>query len=460
MTDTRPAETPTAQTPTAEAPTTGGALAADTSQDSARLEDTILRDDSAALPVSDALPTIDKARAAPGNTGARFEDLEGYRGIAAIGIVVFHAYQFCRAGTSSDYAYQGTWFYHVMLNLDGLVSLFLVLSAFLLFLPIARKVLTGVEPGSASVFTIRRALRILPLYWGATLLVWAYRNPTMPGDWRDLVEHLTFTQVFDNHRIFYTIGPAWSLSVEVWFYAFLALLLLAYNRFGAHTRTLRTRRVLVWAPVVVLGTASLAYQGWALATHVSHEAYNVWFNPLAKGSVFVGGMVLALVMVHRDGRQLTRPWLIGLRLGALALLVWGMAIRGDDAATSSYWQQLSTVAFVLLLASSVMAPTTALWRRALMRPWLLWAGLISYSVYLWHEPVLLFLDQHGRLSHAQSAFPFVALVLVLVSLPVGWLSYWVIEYPVGRLRMLRLPNGLKRSYYPSSRVYTAAGTPD
>jgi peptidoglycan/LPS O-acetylase OafA/YrhL len=424
-----------------------------------RLEDTVLRDASAALPVSDAQPRIDKQRAVPGNTGSRFEDLEGYRGLAAMGIVVFHAYQFCRAGTSSSYAYQDTWAYHVLLNLDGLVSMFLVLSAFLLFLPIARKVIAGQDPGSWSLFATRRALRILPLYWVAILVVWAYRNPTLPGNWQDLVEHLTFTQIFDRERIFYTIGPAWSLAVEVFFYAFLVVLLAVYGRVRAHERSPRVRRALVWAPVVAVGVASLAYQGWALVTHVPSTHYEVWFNPLAKGTVFVGGMVLALAMIGWNNGHAAQPLppraLWSLRLGALALLGWGCAIRTDSAASSLWWQQLSTVGFVLLLASSVLAPTTARWRRWMASSVLVWCGLISYSVYLWHEPVLLYLDAHGRLDHAQAAFPFVALTLLLVSVPVGWLSYWAIEYPVGRLRLLRTPGGAKRSFYPSARLFAA-----
>ncbi len=70
----------------------------------------------------------------------------------------------------------------------------------------------------ARLFLFRRAIRIVPLYFLAVLVVWASRNPSLPGDWRDLVEHLTFTHVFDGDRIFYTLGPTWSLSLEIVFY--------------------------------------------------------------------------------------------------------------------------------------------------------------------------------------------------------------------------------------------------
>src|SRR5665811_1079712 len=77
---------------------------------------------------------------------------------------------------------------------DSTVGLFFVLSAFLLTLPYARAGLTGNQPVAARAFLFRRSVRIVPLYLVAVLVVWASRNPALPGDWRDLVEHLTFTQ--------------------------------------------------------------------------------------------------------------------------------------------------------------------------------------------------------------------------------------------------------------------------
>ena len=76
----------------------------------------------------------------------------------------------------------------------------------------------------AREFLFRRAVRIVPLYWIAVTTVWALRNPALPGDWRDLVEHLLFVQVFDRERIFYTLGPTWSMSLEVMFYLSLVVL--------------------------------------------------------------------------------------------------------------------------------------------------------------------------------------------------------------------------------------------
>ena len=413
----------------------------------------LVTDESPALASAGDSDAGNHLRAVPGNTSGRLRDLEGYRGLAALGIVVYHAYQFTRASEEGPaaYAYEGTLAYHVLRNLDGLVSLFLILSAFLLFAPIARRILAGEPAGSAKAFAIRRAVRILPLYWGAILVVWASRNPVLPGDWRDLLEHLTFTQVFDNKRIFYTIGPAWSLSVEVFFYLFLAVLYLGYSRLDVAAMSVRQRWSLVLAPVAILGAGSFAYLGWALATGVPADQYNVWFSPMAKGFMFAAGMVLGVVFVSRDGRELPRPGLLALRGAAIGLIVAGVAVRTEAATGTTLFHVLSTAGLSLLLASSVFADTGARWRRTLARPELLWAGLISYSVYLWHEPVLLFLDGHGKLSHDQSAFPFVAGILLVLSLLVGWISYWVVEYPATRLALSYLSNGRRRDYYPHQR---------
>lgn len=380
---------------------------------------------------------------------ARMTDLEGYRGLAAVGVVVFHAYQFSRGDATASYAYSHTIAGHILRNFDGLVSMFLVLSGFLLFLPVARAAQTGQQLGPAKVFLLRRATRILPLYWSAVALVWAYRNPVAPGDWRDLLEHLTFTQVFDSKRIFYTIGPAWSLSVEVFFYLFLALLYPLLGRVLPRLRTAGGRTMLVLMVPAALGISSLAWQGWALLSNQPATRWAIWFNPLARADMFAAGMLVAIVYARRP-TSLSKPALILLRLTALSLLVLGCVVRTDDPGRAAFFNLASTAAFALLIASSVFAKPTDRWRRALSGPRLAWLGLTSYSIYIWHEPVLLFFDTHLHPSHAPQYFPLIAAGLLAVSLPVAWLSYRLVERPVGPLRLILDSDGRRRDYYPQA----------
>ncbi len=380
----------------------------------------------------------------------RMHDLEGYRGLAAVGIVVFHAFQFARGNASSSYAYPHTVAQAVLRNLDGLVSMFLILSAYLLYLPVARKVLQGVQPGPVKLFLIRRATRILPLYWSAILLVWSYRNTRLPGDWVDLVEHLTFIQVFDTKRIFYTIGPAWSLSVEIWFYLFLAAGYVALNQLVGRTTGARNRRLLLLSAPVVLTVASFAWQAWALfVTHQPATRWAIWFNPIARADMLAIGMFIAVIHASRfSSSPVRRPLLILLRITALGLLVYGCAIRTDDPTRMSIFNLVSALAFGLLIASSVFDDPKHLWRRALAGRRLAWLGLTSYSLYIWHEPVLLYLDTHFHLNHAPQMFPVIAVLLVSASVPVAWLSHHAIEKPLGRLRFTVDNRGNHRDYYP------------
>jgi peptidoglycan/LPS O-acetylase OafA/YrhL len=389
---------------------------------------------------------IDTPVAAP--TTTRLGDLEGLRGLAAAGIVVFHAYQFNRGDIGGHYAYAGTPASVVLRNLDGLVSMFLVLSGYLLYRPLVARVTSGGGGGSVRVFLLRRASRILPLYWSAILIVWAARNPGLPGDWRDLVEHLTFTQVFDSKRIFYTIGPAWSLSVEMCFYLFLAMLYRLSNTAAAARLSQRSRHALAWGVPIALVVAGCAWNLWAV--QVAHEPatrWAVWFNPLAKAHVFGVGMIVAVIQTRRRNRVLAPVTCGLLRAAAVALIVLGAVPRTDESSTVLSFSVLSTVAFGMLIATSVLSTPESRYRRALATPWLTWLGLISYSIYLWHEPVLLFLNAHVSLDHAPGMFPVTAGLLLTVSIPVALASYHVIEQPFARLRLVLRSDGTLRDLY-------------
>lgn len=98
----------------------------------------------------------------------RFEELEAYRGIAALLVVVFHAYQHTREG-SGRYVYEGTPLHPFFLSLDVTVPWFFMLSGFLIFLPFARAAIKRGTPRSARGFLICRAIRIIPLYYVAIL---------------------------------------------------------------------------------------------------------------------------------------------------------------------------------------------------------------------------------------------------------------------------------------------------
>lgn len=382
--------------------------------------------------------------------GQRFAGLEGYRGLAAVAIVLYHVFQSVDQHNVDAFTNDRSPGYLLLHGLDGFVALFFVLSAFLLSLPYARSALTGKVAPSPRAFLLRRASRIVPLYLVAVILVWAARNPRIPGDWRDLVEHLTFTQVYDDKRIFYTIGPAWSLAVEIQFYLFLALAgsiaVVVCRRFASHQRF----TVLV-AITVMLALVSLGYKWWAAYVQGKPQTeWHVWFGLPAKLDEFAFGILLAIIAA-RGGWSMgaARAWTV--RLLGLGIVAAALVLRPHDPTEHAWFHTVAALGFVLVLASSVLGPEDR-WTRIMRAPIFGFVGLISYGLYLWHEPVLLFLQNTLWFPSAQSpwAIPMGFVLLLTVSMALAWATYLLIEKPAGKLRTLIDASGKSRDYYDGS----------
>lgn len=351
-------------------------------------------------------------------------------------MVVFHAHQF--SGT------QGGRFISA---LDAAVAWFFVLSALVLFLPVARSVLTGEGRQTTRGFLVRRAIRILPLYFVAILVVWALRNPSLPGDWRDLVEHLTFTHVYDSKRIFYTIGPAWSLAIEVHFYVLVVLLAPPLFHLAQRMRTHAKRVALLAAFPVALVVVSIAFRLFADGPwKVPEDRWSVWFSFPARLDNFAIGMLLAVAYTATADRRraLGAVPAVALRIASVGVLASAVALE----VRHHLWLHLAaSVAAALMFASSIFGPRESLWARALSTRALGTLGLISYSLYIWHEPVLLEFSKRGWLFTDPEAFTANAIVLCLISLPIAFASYWVLEYPTGYLRYMFTPEGRLVDYH-------------
>src|SRR5439155_24073279 len=105
---------------------------------------------------------VSPAQAGGGAYCIRPYGLEAYRGIAALLIVVYHAYQHSRL--ASAYVYDGTPLHVLLRNLEAGVAWFFVLSGFLIVLPFARAAANRQSAVSVRGFLVRRAIRIVPLY--------------------------------------------------------------------------------------------------------------------------------------------------------------------------------------------------------------------------------------------------------------------------------------------------------
>jgi peptidoglycan/LPS O-acetylase OafA/YrhL len=295
---------------------------------------------------------------------------------------------------------------------------------------------------------LRRAARLVPLYLVVVLVVWTISNQQMQAYWGDLLLHLTFTQVYSDQYIFWTVGPAWTLAVEFHFYVLIALsvpLVDRWNR-GATSRSRRLGGVLA-LPVVMMVTG-LAWLTWAI--HISPQpgdAWSVWFGPLAKAPIFALGMVLAVLVAA--GRKLRRrSHRAGLGMAAATLVLGGTMVRSSLPGQSSQWLEvafgIAATAFVAMIVMSDGPQMRWLNWKPLVR-----VGILSYSIYLLHEPVMRLARYSGVLPEPGSTWgvPVTFVVVTTATVALAMLSYPMIEQYGMRLLDMFGPDGKSRRYY-------------
>lgn len=329
--------------------------------------------------------------------------IESLRAVAALAVLAFHILQFT-SGPLAPIEHAG--------RLG--VFLFFALTGYLLFMPFARHLYADGNAVDLVRYARNRALRILPLYYAVliVLLVVAHGGGTLT-QW---VRFGTMTQSFFGDTVLNNVdGPMWSLAVELQFYALLPLLALA---FGWLVRTPARAA----GAVVLMGTASIAV--WELKVHGQWPAAARWGYSLpANLFAFTPGMLLALARLELGNRPSIRLPSSTLLIAA-AVAVWVVAAYVDDRASL-----IAAPASFLLLAAVVLPVRDGRTARLLDLRVLTTIGLASYSLYLWHVPVIRLLARHADPSLAG----LLALSLA-ACVPIALVSYAVIERPFLRMR--------------------------
>lgn len=380
---------------------------------------------------------------APPAGHSRFEGLDGLRAIAAISVLAYHA-----AIATSANQLSGIGWITSRLNIG--VTVFFLLSGFLLYRPfVAVRWESRPAPGLGT-FYWRRALRILPAYWVALTAVaaipllahssFAYTR-ILSSDW---YAYYGFLQVYSVHTVALGFGHAWTLCVEASFYLLLPLLALC----AARMQRADSSDVLELVALGVLACASIAFGAYI---HTQGPAsYHLSLTLPGTFYWFALGMALATLSVGSDRTRLGAGaralaerasvcWLLALSL-FLVLARFGGLPHGDARPLSSLRfmeEHLSFGAISLLMVMPAALGTrrTSIVHRLLtIRP-LKWLGLVSYGLYLWHLPVILALDRAGAPRwFPVHPFPLFAGLALMISLPLAATSYYLVEAPFLRLK--------------------------
>ena len=357
----------------------------------------------------------------------RTDGLDGLRALAALAVLSFHVwlYRDNRPHLLADRSALD----HTLLQMNLGLICFFVLSGFLLHRAFARAALAGGPAVDARRYALRRAARIIPAYYvcmGGCLILFALvgYDPITPSAGQ-LPIFALFAQNYSGATLMQLNPVTWTLSVEAAFYVVLpliGLLVLWLARGGARAQA----AVLVgFVALTVLWRALELRHGWGAIAEKTLPAYL---------GHFALGMLAALWVEHR--RLAERPPLSAARTallaGAGAVLVIALATWHETTIDLFGARDIAAnlpaaLGFALIVAAVAGgAGRSVSWLSA--RP-LVFVGVISYGVYLWHLPLLLVAREAGLLPHDLA--PRMLTVLAL-ALGAAWLSWVVVERPAMR----------------------------
>src|SRR5260370_677026 len=278
--------------------------------------------------------------------------LDGVRGVAVLMVMVFHIDRM----TGDNLWSRVTYPLSTSISTAGGtgVTLFFVLSGFLLFMPFAKALLYKTRWPLARVFYLRRALRIIPAYYVSLFLIILFSQPEHlhPDHLEDLFLFATFFMDSTRTTFRQINGPFCTLATEWQFYMLLPLICLA----------------------------------------------------------------IALILIRVP---------VARRLRAVSFCLPGVLV----------WDWLND--FLLALGfgaciAAILYGSSGLRRMFEWKP-LRWVGLISFSLYIWHLPLLVLFQTRllplFPISNRYVSYSLLWLWALLIIFPIAFLSYLIIEKP-------------------------------
>ena len=330
-------------------------------------------------------------------------EIDGLRSVAVLPVILSHAgFKIFRGGFVG-------------------VDVFFVISGFL----ITSILLAETSQGRFSLLTFyeRRARRILPALFVvmAACLPVAYWG-MLPNEFKNFGQSLVATSLFANNVLlmvtsgywslaseFKPLLHTWSLGVEEQFYILFPLLLMLCRRW---------RPAALMALFALLALLSLAAAEWGSRAWPNAAFYLL---PTRAWELLMGSMAAALPLL-RPQPVLSAGLRQSLSLAGLAMIVVSVLTFDESVPSPSLLILLPTLGAVLI----IVCATPGTWvQRLLASKVPVTIGLISYSAYLWHQPLFAF----ARVLEVEAPQPGLMLGLSAVTLGLAYLSWRFIEAP-------------------------------
>lgn len=362
-------------------------------------------------------------------------DIDGLRAIAVLSVVCFHVFPELIKG-----GFVG-------------VDIFFVISGYL----ISGIIFDNLERGSFSYveFYARRIRRIFPALILVLCASFVYGwFVLLAREYKQLGEHIAAGAGFvSNFALWNEAGyfdadaktkpllHLWSLGIEEQFYIVWPLLL-GYVWKRKHN---------LLAITLLVAAASFVVNIYSVQDHIIAAFY----SPIARFWELMAGGVLAYVVSHSNRRLPVNPeWR---SVAGLLLIILAIVLTNKNKAFPGWWALLPVVGTVFVISAGA---DSRLNRNVLGNPILVWFGLISYPLYLWHWPILSF----ARISEGETLTDGIRIAIVLASITLAWLTYRFVEKPArfggwGRIKIILLCGLMITIGFAGYNAYSRDGLP-
>ena len=334
-------------------------------------------------------------------------EIDGLRALAVIPVILFHA-----GFSSFSGGYVG-------------VDIFFVISGYL----ITSIIINDLDRSKFSIlnFYERRARRILPALFFVMLICIPFAWELMPPlHLKDFGQSLVAVSLFSSNLLFWTesgyfvdfaefkpLLHTWSLAVEEQFYIFFPIFLLIFWKF---------HRLILISAIAILFIVSLylAQIGSTNSNSSISSATFLFLHSRAWELMIGAGAALYLKYFSKPCKRIFNNV-----FSSIGIILIFYSIYVFDASTPfpGIYALIPTLGTLLIILFANQ--TTAVYSLLTMRP-IIGVGLISYSAYLWHQPILAFARYQTDFHNLNNA---AIIFLCILAIFFGYLSWNYVEKP-------------------------------
>jgi len=301
------------------------------------------------------------------------------------------------------------------------VDVFFVISGYL----ITTIIMNDIEQGKFSIFNFyeRRARRILPALFAVMLVTLAFGYIwMMPDEFKNLGQSLVATALFSNNILlgitsgywdlaseFKPLLHTWSLGVEEQYYVIVPVLLMAFWKIG--------RKSIPYLLLFIF-TTSLLFASWFVDVSPNWAFYIL---PTRAWEICIGALA-AIYLIKSPSAPEKNKYANFLSTLGILLIAFSIFSFDNSVPSPGIFLLIPNIGAILII---IFCKTDSIAFRILGSRFFVFIGLMSYSLYLWHQPVFAYL----RVYSPEQPSPLNFMTLLPLVLLLSYLTWRFVEKP-------------------------------